>query len=352
MRQIGLAVTLVLALLWARPGVGQTVITLRPVARVPSAETVTLAHLADIGGTPSLGQPLGVSLAGVRVPITPDAAGRATVGLDLVRDSIQAAGLDPGPIIIRGQTCTVMIRQAPTPSGTPPTTPTAQPVPSGPDPLSRTIGEHIRFRIEQTLGVAGTDLELIFDEADAALLAEHARGRPVEVRCTGFSRRTPVRVLIYNPDGTIQESALRVGVRVRRETARLLRDAQRGQTLGPHDLQIEHGWTDADAGLAEPAQALGQVLKRALRAGEVITRGHLESPVSIERGDVVIAHAAAGSVVIRREARALESARAGERIRLKPLAGGNEFSGVVEGPGRVVMLVREPSEGEPLGGAR
>lgn len=314
---------------------GDVTLTLKPVARIHAGSALMLTdvcagaeRLADVVIRPEVA-------AGSRVRVT----------VEDVRIALRSRGLVGADVALRGDACVVLVRaQAADTAPTQAAEVARSPEPTA--PTGTTIRGHIRVKLEQVLGGSGDRLDLRFEADDAAVLDRSAAGLTVDVHPLGLGRRTPVRVTLYAADGTIEVHRVLVGVRLLREVARASRVLPRGSGVSAEDFAISAEWLGPDEPYAEPAAVVGQRLRRGVDAGEMLTDANIEPPIAIERGDLVMVHVVSGSVVLRREARALETGRAGQRIRLEPMAGGRAFRAEIEGPGRAVIVARPPIGGD------
>lgn len=312
-------------------------VTLRAVARLAPDRPITLGDVADVSG----GDGLASTPLAVRAPER--AGATMLVGVDEVESALRAAGADMARIRIGGSACRVMAR-APA-VGSPAASPVqaVEPAPEASDAV--TLRDHVVFRVAQALGRDRVEIDLEFEDRDGPLLATPAAGRTIDVHTPGISRRTPIVMTIYEADGTIREHRLRAGVRVRVEAARAGPALPRGAAIRWEDVTREQVWIAPDSPVVEADEAIGLRLRRGVKPGELLTHGAVESDTVIERGDIVAVHVASGTVVVRREARAMSSGRVGETIDLEPLTDdGGRFHATVEAPGRAVIFTG--SEGE------
>ncbi|MEM1071765.1 MAG: flagellar basal body P-ring formation chaperone FlgA [Planctomycetota bacterium] len=312
----------------------QETVHLLPVTRIPPGHTLTLGDVARLEPDSDL--------AGVVLIDEPKRSARSShpiVTVDLVRRSLDAAGITASRATVRGDACTVITRVRRVPTGEPHSI-SQHKQPAAAMTSARTLEEHVRARVLASLGLPAERVELTFDARDADRLATPTAGWTVEAHITGFSRRTPVRVTMYGADGTVRELALRAGVRVQRTIARAAEPLQRGLVLTHEHLTPEPVWVAPDDAAVVFERAVGSALRRDMDAGSVLTRGHIAEPLAIERGDVVIVHIASGTVVLRREARALGDGRIGETIDLEPLTGEGRIRARVESPGRAVIVLQ------------
>jgi flagella basal body P-ring formation protein FlgA len=313
-------------------------VTLRAVARLAPNSPITLGDIADVSGGEGLAStPLAA--------LSPERAGSSVlIGVAEVESALRAAGADLARIRVGGAVCRVIARAPATVTLDATPAPAHEPVhePS----TAVTLRDHILFRVAQVLGRDRATLDLQFEDRDEQLLATPAAGRTIDVHTPGISRRTPVVMTIYQADGTITEHRLRAAVRVRVEAARAGRVMPRGATVEWADVTREQVWIAPDSPIVEADAAIGLRLKRGVKAGDLLSRGVIESDTVIERGDIVAVHVASGTVVVRREARAISAGRVGEAIELEPLTGdGGPFHATVEAPGRAVIITGSESAG-------
>ncbi len=323
-------VVLLMAVLLGAGARADVAVTLKAVARIDAGAGLTVGDVASVSGD--------ASVHSIPVAAATGDPGRMIVGVDDVRRALAAHGYGRADVTVRGQTCTVVVREKRAAGESGPIEPVTEPV----EPLTNgtTVRDHVRAAIERVLGVSGGSLRLAFLEDDAATLGRATAGLTVDVHATGLGRRTPVRVTLYGADGSIEVLRVRVGVQLLREVARANRALPRGTALSAGDLSVSREWLAPDEPHVEPVKAIGQRLRRGVDMGERLTDGSVEPPVVIERGDIVMVHVVSGTVVLRQESRALETGRVGQRIRLEPMSGGREFRAVVEAPGRAVIVTR------------
>ena len=95
----------------------------------------------------------------------------------------------------------------------------------------------------------------------------------------------------------------------------------------------------AGAALADVAQAAGQVARRTLPAGTVLSAGDLAAPRLVRRGDAVALISRRGGVEVRVSGRALGDAGENERVAVENLSTRRVLQGRV-GPGGDVVVSR------------
>jgi flagella basal body P-ring formation protein FlgA len=96
-------------------------------------------------------------------------------------------------------------------------------------------------------------------------------------------------------------------------------------------------WPFAEVPLSSPAQAVGKVPRRSLRAGQPIMARDLADPPQVERGQTVRVAVQSGGAQLSLDARVETAGRAGERVTVRNPATGRRFAARVESPGHVAV---------------
>lgn len=178
--------------------------------------------------------------------------------------------------------------------------------------------------------VAGGQAEVNLDPAlrmpacGQSLQAQQASAGTVEVSC---------------PDGW----RLYVPVKLRRSQSVLVlaRGVAAGEPLTAEALLVETRDASriAGAALATPEQAVGQLARRVLPAGTVLTAADLVGPRLVRRGDQVALVSRRGGVEVRVAGRALGDAGENERVAVENLSSRRVLQGRV-GPGGDVLVTQ------------
>jgi flagella basal body P-ring formation protein FlgA len=186
--------------------------------------------------------------------------------------------------------------------------------------------DSIRAAAEAALAAPGVQAEAALDPAlrmppcAQALQAVPVSAVNVEVQCPGAWRLfVPVRVARQQPVLVLAEAVAP------------------GQPLSAQALRIEHRDAARLAGvpLTDPAQALGQTLRRGGRPGQVLRQADLVATPLLRRGQPVSLVAGGPGFEVRMAGRALADAGPGEVVRVENLASRRVLAGVVAGPGLV-----------------
>lgn len=175
-------------------------------------------------------------------------------------------------------------------------------------------------------GEAGVDAGLRLPACPVALQARATANTTVEVGCP-------------QPGGW----RLFVPVKVRREQQVLVltRGVAAGETLAAADIGRVKRDTARIAGavLTTPTAAIGQVARRSLAAGSLLSATDLVAPRIVRRGDNVALVARRGGVEVRMAGRALGEAGQGERVSVENLSSRRVMQGVAL-PGGDVLVTR------------
>lgn len=186
--------------------------------------------------------------------------------------------------------------------------------------------DSIRAAAEAALAAPGVQAEAALDPAlrmppcAQALQAVPVSAVNVEVQCPGAWRLfVPVRVARQQPVLVLAEAVAP------------------GQPLSAQALRIEHRDAARLAGvpLTDPAQALGQTLRRGGRPGQVLRQADLVATPLLRRGQPVSLVAGGPGFEVRMAGRSLADAGPGEVVRVENLASRRVLAGVVAGPGLV-----------------
>ena len=103
--------------------------------------------------------------------------------------------------------------------------------------------------------------------------------------------------------------------------------------IGPADVSATPG--DAGGILSDPAEAVGQESRVTLYAGRPVRRGDIGPPALIERNQIVTLNFVTNGLSITADARALDRAGAGDRLRVMNLSSRTTVIGEVAEDGSV-----------------
>ena len=335
---IGLAALLIAALgALAQAGT----VELRSLARVEPGRDVTLADVARLTGEDA--QDLGeIVLIGRDDPAL--SRGRASVAIERVRALIDARGVNWGMLTLRGGRCDVLVREARTKPA--PEVQTPQRTEESPSSGAATVRTFVERRLRETFGVDDPgDMRIRFDDRDEDLLSMTLDGRLVDAHTTGSSSRVPVSVSVYEGERLLERRQIRAEVMIRRQVCVLREPARRGERIDASMFTLETRWMATDTSPLTPEEAAASEIKSPVDAGVVLERKHVEAPVVVRRGGLVVVHYLSGPVILKTRARALSDGRMGDRIQFEALGTKRRFMARVDGADRAVVR----REGGPPG---
>lgn len=127
-----------------------------------------------------------------------------------------------------------------------------------------------------------------------------------------------------------------VPVQIKAEADLLIaaRPLLQGQVLRAEDLAIQNGDLSQPGTLADPAQAVGKVLKFGVGAGQTLKLDMLRMPYAVTQGQTVQIQVAGPGYRIHTEGQAMNNAAEGQSLRIKALSG-QVISGLAQADGSV-----------------
>lgn len=330
-------ILIVLALAGVRASAGT--VELRASARVEAGSDVTLAHVARLTGEDA--KALG-DLVILHADDPALARGSAPVEIGLVRSLIDGRGVNWGLLTLRGGRCDVRVRAPERARAERASEPAPEVTPADGAPTVRTFVEQ---RLRETFGVEDpAQMRVRFDDRDADLLGMALEGRLVDAHTTGSSSRVPISVTVYEGDRLIERRHVRAEVLVEREVCVLRAPVRRGERLTSEAVTTERRWLATDVSPLGLEDALGAEAKSPIEAGVVLEGRHVEAPIVVRRGGLVIVHYLSGPVILKTKARAMSDGRVGEKILFEALGTRRRLMARVDSADRAV--VRRES-GEP-----
>src|SRR5205085_2472986 len=114
---------------------------------------------------------------------------------------------------------------------------------------------------------------------------------------------------------------------ISRRSVVAVQDLQAGKRIGAEQIRmgnIDSGPYSQGEALGTE-QAVGLALRRAVRAGQPITRSALEMPLLVERGETVGLEVRVGGAFLKSRVRAEGSGRAGDTISVRNIESGKSF---------------------------
>jgi flagella basal body P-ring formation protein FlgA len=204
-----------------------------------------------------------------------------------------------------------------------------------------TLRGTIAAKIVGALGAMPEHVRLIFNGDDATTLALSAADFRFELKpessLTGDRVTLTVRVW---SNGLVAESAqITIRPLVHVETATVVRDLDRHETITSADLTTKRQWlTPLRASVvATVDDVVGRIATKNLNDGDLLRLRDVVRPVVIDRGDRVTVRCLVGGVAISLQAEALDDGATGDMIQLRKLGERERFVAMVTAPGEAIV---------------
>lgn len=263
-----------------------------------------------------------------------------TLSFSTIREQLkQAAGINFGAIALSGSEIR-FTRLAEPNAPRPAPKPIARQQATQPEP---TLREHIERWVYARLKSTPKTTRITFNERDSALLNTPTTDRIVEIREIGRSDRMTLRIVVYEGERIVSEQQLRFEALIEREVLVSTVFIRRDERVSAESTRLEKRWLPTTVPIAPPSESLGQVARTTIDPGEMLLASMLESPILVERGQMVSARSVAGSVSVSLKVRAKQDGRMGEIIELESRDRTQRFHARVAGAGRVV-IVHDPDQ--------
>jgi len=189
------------------------------------------------------------------------------------------------------------------------------------DDLTNHVSASVTEYLDSTYGAEKrkNDIDFSISNLDSRLQLADCKGDlNSEVKEQGFgSKHFSVKVhcdekqrwTIYVP----------VTIKMYAEVAVSTRNLHRGDTLLESDFTFKRTNTAniSNSFLDSAKKVTGMELRRAVRAGSILSRQDLKEPTMVKRGETVVIVARTGGLEVRSEGKALSNGRAGEQIRVQ-----------------------------------
>ena len=314
-----------------------TRIELRSTVRLANDdEDITVGDIAAIFG------PQADVIKSLTVAVdTPANVGRwTTISVDSIRSLIHdSPKLNEGSIVISGSNIAVTRRDDPQ------STPVA--TASGKKVQAQSVGPILRDHLERwvyaRLKSDASKTRIQFNDRDRSLLTTPTAGRIVEISANGRSEKMSVRIVIYENELILKDASIRFNVQIQREVRIITAQLRRKDRVDLDHTRIESRWISPVSPIADPQGSLGQLCKATVNPGSILMNSMLESPIIIERGEIISAKSLAGTVAVSLKVRALSAGKVGDLIKLESRDRKQKFTARIAGPGQVV-IVQQPTE--------
>jgi flagella basal body P-ring formation protein FlgA len=144
--------------------------------------------------------------------------------------------------------------------------------------------------------------------------------------------RIPLRIELRRRDGVIDYRTLAAKVELKRTVAVVSAPIDRGELITEDLIRVESRWISpaADAPLSRD-RIIGASAKRRIDTGRLVTRGDVQPPVVVQRGETIKVRIMSGTIQMEMRAKALSTARDGENVTLQSEGSKKTFVAKMEG---------------------
>ncbi|MBF0469893.1 MAG: flagellar basal body P-ring formation protein FlgA [Gammaproteobacteria bacterium] len=194
----------------------------------------------------------------------------------------------------------------------------------------------------QELSAAEEEVEIEVGNLDARLRLQRCEQPLTAFFPPGYSERGGMITVGVKCEGGKPWSVYVRSTIVRyQEVIVATRNLSRGEIVSAADLQLQRRDTALLRGgfFTLPAAAIGQEVKRTVRADTVISHNMLQPPLVIKKGDRVTISAQTTGVKVTMTGKSLMNGAIGETIRVMNLSSKREISAVVTGQGAVEVMM-------------
>jgi flagella basal body P-ring formation protein FlgA len=119
----------------------------------------------------------------------------------------------------------------------------------------------------------------------------------------------------------------------------LQQGGKKGDTVDLHDIAVKDTYLSGGANLypASQDEVIGKKLRRDLPAGTVLTSQALDTPVMLERGEIVTIMAENKRLLVQTKGQTLEKGRLGDIIKVKNITSGKQLMGRITADNTVIV---------------
>jgi flagella basal body P-ring formation protein FlgA len=327
-------------------------IALKTSARLgPNASAVTLADVAVLEGPDAL------RLADVQVANTSSNGAVVEIDIASVRKALDAAGVNWAKVNLSG--AKVVVRPMRDPSVAPPQA--MAPAAIGDDVIGDaaaggdaphtfaldaiagedTIHGAIARLIVTGLRVDARDVRVRFSDRHADVLSAPLASGRFEIQPLGSLAGDRLEFAVRGWEGSRAAHVGQITLVAERRVnvTRAHRDLPRDRALIEDDLETAESWLPPSEAMmiAPRVSAIGRVLDRAIKAGDVIRLRDLQRETLINRGDLVTVRCLVGGVAISLQAEAKADGSQGEAIEFRKSGERDTFLATVTGRNEAVV---------------
>lgn len=203
------------------------------------------------------------------------------------------------------------------------------------------LEHHIERWIYSRLKTTSESTRIQFTNRDRRLLNTPTTGKIVEITEIGRSSKMSLRIVIYKDERIVTDTTIRCDVQIQRSVRVAAEQIRRQSVINNEQSTVETRWISPVTAIADPEQSLDMVCKKTIDSGTILLQSMLETPILIERGEIVSATSLSGSVSVAMSVRARTAGRLGDLIELESRDHKKRFTARVAGVGRVVIINKD-----------
>jgi len=219
-----------------------------------------------------------------------------------------------------------------------------------------TLREVVAQRLAAMYSVAVEDIRAEYDNTPAVKYLDLPIGEVAEVtvlpQASTGTTRIPLRIELRRRDGIIDYRTLAAKVELKRTVAVVSAPIDRGELITEDLIRVETRWISpaADAPLGRD-RIIGASAKRRIDTGRLVTRGDVQPPVVVQRGETVKVRIMSGTIQMEMRAKALSTARDGENVTLQSEGSKKTFIAKMEGRLAIADIGSSSQPDRPEAGA-
>lgn len=332
----------------------QTIVSLRGAVRLGSDAPLKVSDLAVITGDDA--ERIGTLVVAEKASgLKGTASGNGWMNYSLqdLRSFLEENKVNLGRTTLRGSTCSVRLPESATET-TAIRAGVAVVANAKVEPTNvefngpATVRHSIASAVARHLNVEPEDLRLAFEAKDGAFIDQASGGKRVDVQpaAAAANEVLPLRVYIYQKERLVGNQMLSVRALVRREQVTASQTIERRTVIDETMLARGEAWVTPSTPVGVTMdEAVGTVARNRVGVGQVLTRGAIELPILIKKGDKTEVHCLSGTVTLKAlRARALSDGREGEYIQFQVDGSKRTFSARVSGRGLAITSVGAQAE--------
>lgn len=204
------------------------------------------------------------------------------------------------------------------------------------------IKEEIKSELQKNQPWKSWTIDVLFQLADERKLGGISDYERIELRSldpTTVLGATPLQISFVNEDGMKVEECRISPVILREVKAAIVkRLVKRGEILSRNDIDFSSVWVgnEKTAYVYDLENCAGFELGRRLSPGELIREEHLLRPICTRRGEVLWVTCRMGALEVRMAAKAMETGREGQTVRVENPSSRKAFDVQLTGPKKAV----------------